>query len=238
MNDTKPKPKPMEARVLVVDDDAEFRRFVTIALEEAGFAWEEASSGDEGLAMLRDAPGGHFDLVFLDVQMPGPSGWDLLLEMRESGDEIPVVFVTGLDSVQDRVRGLRMGADDYVVKPVEFEELIARLEAVLRRRRALTPIDYGDLRVDPAMRKVQRNGKPVHLSPREYDLLLVLLRARGEVKSRAELLTEVWDMGFDPGTNVLDVHIGRVRKKLDRFGRPAIETVRGEGYRLLAREPV
>ena len=226
-------------RVLVVDDDAGFRKLLTIALDEAGVEWRAAENAEEGLAVLQGSEDGDFDVVLLDVQMPGATGWELLYEVRRAGNEVPVVFLTGVDTPAERVKGLKLGADDYVTKPVLFDELVARLEAVVRRRRSLAPIRYGDLTVDLARRRVVRNDNAVHLSPREYDLLLALVLADGAIKPRAELLREVWGLEFDPGTNVLDVHLGRMRRKLDRFGRPLVETVRGEGYRLVrhASEP-
>ena len=223
-------------RVLVIDDDEDYREYTVAALEGADISYVSASNADEGRQALEAHPTGHFDLILLDVDMPGPSGWDTLIALRESGNEIPVIFVSGCESVEERVRGLRLGADDYLVKPVAYEELLARMDVVLRRRRELTPVEYGDLRLDLARRKVERAGTRVDLSPREYDLLLALVQAKGEVKSRTEILEEVWDMQFDPGTNVLDVHIGRLRRKLDRHGRPAIETVRGKGYRIVRRQ--
>lgn len=224
--------------VLLVDDDPEFREFASFALEEAGIAHESVAHAEAALDALRGAPEGRFDIVLLDVEMPGASGWELLADLREAGREIPVIFVTGRSSVEERVRGLRMGADDYLCKPVEFDELIARLEAVLRRRSALEPRVFGDLRVDPARRRVERAGKPVELSPKEYDLLLALVEAGGEPVSRESLLRDVWDIDFDPETNLVTVHVGRLRRKLDRLGRPCIETVRGTGYRLVAHPPV
>ena len=222
-------------RVLLVDDDPAFTLFASAALEQAGIEYAAAGLAEEGLALLREN-GPAFDVILLDIGMPGRTGWDFLIEIREQGDEIPVIFVTGNDDVQDRVRGLRMGADDYLVKPVQFEELIARLEAVLRRRRSLSPIQFGDLMLDLSRRKAERNKRPVDLSPREYDLLLCLVRAGGRTLSRAQLLREVWDGDLAPDTNVVEVHVGRVRKKLDRHGRPLIETVRGEGYRAVRHE--
>jgi two-component system copper resistance phosphate regulon response regulator CusR len=227
-----PARNPM--RVLLVEDDQDFRLVAQHALRNAGVQAESASSAEEGLRLLRASAPGTFDCVLLDVVMPGASGWDLLLEIREHGDEIPVIFVTGRESVEERVRGLRMGADDYLVKPVEFEELVARIEAVLRRRREMADIHFGDLHLDLARRRVSRGEKRVELSPREYDLLLVLARASGRIVPREKLLGDVWDLPFDPGTNVLDVHIGRLRKKLDAHGPPLIRTVRGSGYQLVA----
>jgi two-component system OmpR family response regulator len=216
-------------RVLLVDDDPAFTQFAIAALEQADIAYATAGGAEEGLARLRAEDAG-FDVILLDIGMPGRTGWDFLLEIREHGDEIPVIFVTGNEDVEDRVRGLRMGADDYLIKPVQFEELVARLEAVLRRRRALVPIQFGDLVLDLSRRKAERNKRPVDLSPREYDLLLRLVRAGGRIVSREQLLREVWDGELAPDTNVVEVHVGRVRKKLDRHGRPLIETVGGVGF--------
>ena len=223
-------------RVLVVDDDPGFRKFTTIALETAGIEFEAAENGTRGLQILEESPSGRFDAVLLDVEMPETTGWDLLYEIREKGSEIPVIFITGRAAVEDRVKGLRMGADDYLTKPVEYEELIARIEAVLRRRQSLPVVEYGDLSMDLAKRRVQRAGKPLELSPREYDLLLNIIQADGQAISRKTLLRDVWGMDFDPETNVVDVHIGRVRKKLNRLGPSMIETVRGEGYRAIRSE--
>ena len=219
-------------KVLIVDDDSDFLTFTTIAMEAAGISYETAASAEDCLALMTERTPGAFDLILLDVEMPGASGTDLLMKLREHGDQIPVIFVSGRGRTEDRVHGLRLGADDYIVKPVEYEELIARMEAVLRRRASLAPIKWGDLSFDLARRSVARAGKAMNSSPREYDLLLTLARAQGEVVTRKNLLRDVWDIEFDPGTNVLDVHIGRVRKKLQFAGTPLIETVRGEGYRL------
>ena len=224
-------------KVLLVDDDLKFRKFTSIALEEAGYSYEVASNGEEGLEKLQAAAPGTYDLILLDIQMPGSDGWGLLEAIRTSGDETPVVYVTSRDELQDKVKGLRLGADDYVSKPVEYEELIARLEAVVRRRQSLPTVNDGEMCVDLARRKVETGGRPVDLSPREFDLLLALVRAKGEVVSRTTLLREVWDMDFDPETNVVDVHIGRLRKKLDGREGSWIETVRGQGYRMKTVSP-
>ncbi len=220
-------------RILVVDDDPVYHAWIGEVLRQAGLQFELAEDGDAALRRLAEVSEGHFDLLLLDVRMPRMSGWDLLVELRERGRELPVIVVSGEESVAERVRGLRMGADDYVTKKVEPEELLARIEAVVRRRRSLAPFDFGDLRVDPVRRRVERTGKSIELSPKEYDLLLALVRAGGEVVARQDLLREVWDMDFDPGTNLLDVHVGRLRRKVDSGNLPLIETVRGEGYRLL-----
>lgn len=220
-------------RVLIVDDDPVYVTWIEEVLRQAGIQHEALGDGDAALKRLSEVADGHFDLLLLDVRMPRMSGWDLLVALREHGRELPVIVVSGQESVAERVRGLRMGADDYAIKGIEPEELLARMDAVLRRRRSLAPLDFGDLRVDPVRRRVARAGTSVELSPKEYDLLLALVRAGGEVVAREDLLREVWDMDFDPGTNLLDVHVGRLRRKIDRGGPPLIETVRGEGYRLL-----
>lgn len=219
-------------RVLIVEDDPDFRDITSRALSNAGFDYHTVATGEEALAVLADPEQPAFDVVLLDVVMPGASGWDLLLEMREKGEEVPVIFVTGRESVEERVRGLRLGADDYLVKPIDFDELIARIEAVVRRRRELPDVVVGDLRIVHGKRRVLRDGKVLPLSPREYDLLVALSRGHGETVSRRQLLREVWDVDTDPGTNLLDVHIGRLRRKVDAEGEPLIETVRGQGYKL------
>ncbi len=223
-------------RVLIVDDDADFAEIVRIGLERHEIESAIALEGAAALQALTDAPGGHFDAILLDVEMPGMSGWDLLYDLRSTGREIPVIFVTGLAATDEKVRGLGLGADDYVTKPIEIDELHARIMAVLRRRENVAPLEWGTLRLDLMLRRVLRGADTVELSPREFDLLLCLVRAKGEIISREHLLSEVWGLDFDPGTNVLDVHIGRLRKKLDRTGPPLIHNERGQGYRIEARQ--
>ncbi|MBL8858899.1 MAG: response regulator transcription factor [Planctomycetes bacterium] len=222
----------LNVRVLIVDDEPDVCQYISALLHSAGVESEIALDGTAAIENIRSRRPGHFGLVLLDVSMPQQNGWEMLTALREAGDEVPVIFVSARDSTEDRVRGLRLGADDFVVKPFSFDELLARMEAVLRRRRSLAPLCIGELKLDMARRKTERCGKPVDLSPREFDLLLALSKSPGATLSRAQLLFDVWDMTFDPGTNLLDVHLGRLRKKLDRFGRPAIQTMRGEGYRL------
>jgi two-component system copper resistance phosphate regulon response regulator CusR len=218
-------------RLLVVDDDPKFRGYISSGLRESGIDCAAAADPGEALSTLQNDARG-FDLILLDVMMPAQSGWDLLSDLRELGRETPVIFVTARDAVEERVKGLRLGADDYVIKPFAFSELLARIEAVIRRRRSLAPIEVFDLKLDLARRQVRRGDRSIDLSPREFDLLLALVQAEGKVLSRSELLRQVWSIEFDPGTNVVDVHIGRLRRKIDRHGPPLIQTVRGEGYRL------
>lgn len=218
-------------RLLIVDDDPKLRNYVCAGLEQSGIEGVPAPDGQSALAILEGDSRG-FDLILLDVMMPEVTGWDLLADLRERGRETPVIFVTARDSVEERVRGLRLGADDYVIKPFAFQELIARIEVVIRRRKELPPIEVGDLKLDLARRQARRADKAIDLSPREFDLLLALVRAEGRTLSRMELLRDVWDIAGEPATNLVDVHIGRLRRKLDAHGPSLIHTVRGEGYRL------
>lgn len=218
-------------RLLIVDDDPKLRSYVCAGLEQSGIEGVPAPDGRSALAILEDDSRG-FDLILLDVMMPEVTGWDLLADLRERGRETPVIFVTARDSVEERVRGLRLGADDYVIKPFAFQELIARVEVVIRRRKELPPIEVGDLKLDLARRQARRGDKAIDLSPREFDLLLALVRAEGRTLSRTELLRDVWGIEGEPATNLVDVHIGRLRRKLDAHGPSLIHTVRGEGYRL------
>ncbi|MFT7462878.1 MAG: two-component system OmpR family response regulator [Pseudohongiellaceae bacterium] len=224
-------------KLLIVDDDEAVLAVVERGLQRDGDGMEvtTASAAPEALRILGQAPAGHFDLIVLEVNMPGVTGLELLNDLREAGSQIPVIFVTGLATLQDKVAGLGLGADDYIVKPFQIAELRARIRAVLRRRESMAPIEYGELCVDVARRQVQRGDQKLELSPREFDLLFQLVRAKGELVSRETLLSQIWELDFDPGTNVLDVHVGRLRRKLDKLGEPLIENIRGKGYRILAR---
>lgn len=223
--------------LLLVDDDADFLTTLATGLELAGCTTLTARSGEEAVEALAAQPRGTVDAVLLDLQMPGLSGFDVLSGLREAGDEVPVIVVSSLDATETKVKGLGMGADDYLTKPVDVDELHARIEAVVRRRQSLAPLVYGELEMDLARRRVDRAGTAVDLTPREFDLLYVLATAKGEVRSRDELLRDVWGIEFDPETNLLDVHLGRLRRKLDRTGRPIVKNVRGQGYRLEAHTP-
>lgn len=222
----------MGIRILIIDDDAKLRRFVREGLESEGFECVEAGDGATADRILRSDQGG-FDVILLDVVLGSDSGWDVLESLRAQGRATPVIFVTALDSVPERVKGLRLGADDYVVKPFALEELVARIETVLRRTRAGS-VEAGDLKLELTRRSAERAGKSLDLSPREFDLLHALMRGEGRTLTRAELLEDVWKLHEEPSTNLVDVHIGRLRRKLDRLGPSIIETVRGAGYRLAA----
>jgi len=217
-------------RILIVDDDPKLRSYVAKGLAAQGLESLVAADAAEALRLLEQPPGPTPDLALLDVMMGEVSGWDLLEQMRARGHDMPVLFVTAKHAVDDRVRGLRLGADDYILKPFEFEELLARIEAVLRRRRTLPVLEVHDVRIDLARRTVQRGGQRIELSPKEFDLLLALVEAQGRVLSRAELLQRVWGIEFDPQTNVVDTAVARLRKRLDRGSQPLILTVVGQGY--------
>ncbi len=217
-------------RVLVIEDDRGIAGFVGRGLREAGFAVEVADDGEQGLHL---ASAGSYDVLVLDLMLPGKDGFTVLRELRERGCVTPVICLTARDAVDDRVKGLDLGADDYLSKPFSFAELLARLRALLRRGPALTanPLMIGDMTVDVVGRQVHRAGKRIDLSAREYALLEYLARHAGQVLPRTMLLEKVWDMNQDPLTNVVDVHINRLRKKVDHgFDRPLIHTIRGVGY--------
>jgi len=222
-------------RILVVDDDPKLREYVAAGLVESGTECSTASDGESALALLGNDQRS-FDLILLDVMLPAKTGWELLNDLRERGQETPVIFVTARDTVEERVKGLKLGADDYVIKPFAFSELLARIEVVIRRRRMLPPIEVRDLRLDLGKRAAYRSDHRIDLSPREFDLLLGLVRAEGRTLSRADLLRDVWGFEREPETNLVDVHIGRLRRKLDRYGTALIETVRGSGYRIAVKE--
>ena len=216
--------------ILVVDDDPKTRAFLEKGLAESGFRCESAPDGETALECLRRK---RFDLVLLDVMLPGLQGWDVLEAANREGVAPPVIWVTARDALEERVKGLRMGGDDYVVKPFAFSELLARIHAVLRRRQEGHRQRIGDLEIDPLAGRVTRAGKSLDLTRTEFALLRTLAENQGHAVSRSELLERVWGIRFDPGTNVVDVHIRRLRRKIDEpFGTSLIQTVRGSGYAL------
>lgn len=222
-------------KLLIVDDDPKVRSFLSRGLAESGLASDAAADATEAMAAMRDGAG--YDLVLLDVMMPETSGWDLLTELRRSGDRTPVIFITARHQIEERVRGLELGADDYVIKPFELPELIARIQAVVRRGRELPVLVEGDLRVDVGRRAVERGDARIDVSAREFELLRELIEHRGEVRSKRELLASVWGLDFDPGTNVVEVAVARLRGRIDRGRTPLIHTVIGGGYCLSATPP-
>jgi two-component system OmpR family response regulator len=221
-------------RILVVEDEVKMARALRRGLEQEGYAVDVAADGDAGLRMGSE---GEFDAMVLDVMLPGRDGFSVCSELRSRGRWAPVLMLTARDAVDDRIRGLDAGADDYMVKPFAFGELLARLRALIRRgptERAPT-IAVGDLTLDPAERTVTRGGIPVELSAREFSLLEFLMQRPGEVVTRSRILEHVWDYNYAGFSNVVDVYVGYLRRKLERpFGRPLIRTVRGVGYALEA----
>lgn len=225
----------MTRRILIVEDDAATAAWLEKGLSEHGFAVERAETGRDGLYR---ATGGGFDALILDRMLPELDGLSVLRSLRAAGVSTPVLVLTALGSVDERVRGLRSGADDYLVKPFSFEELTARIEALLRRpseSREETVLTCGDLALDLISRTARRGDREIELQQREFQMLEYLMRRQGRVVTRTMLLEGVWDYHFDPKTNVIEVHISRLRRKIDAPGEPAlIQTVRGAGYRLVA----
>ncbi|MDB5445831.1 MAG: hypothetical protein JWQ97_1148 [Phenylobacterium sp.] len=220
-------------RILIVEDDVEAADAMERGLSEAGHACVRAADGQAGLEASHTGP---FDVMIVDRMMPRMDGVSLLESLRREGDATPVLFLSALGEVGDRVTGLKAGADDYLVKPYAFAELIARVEALARRRETgsvQTLLRVGDLEMDLIGRTVHRQGKEIDLQPREFQLLEFLMRHAGQSVTRTMLLEKVWEYHFDPQTNVIDVHVSRLRSKIDRgFDRPMLQTVRGAGYRL------
>jgi len=219
-------------RVLVVEDEAKMARLLARGLAEEGHAVDVADRGEEALWMARAVA---YDAIVLDLMLPGVDGFSVCRELRDSEVWTPVLLLTARDAVDDRVTGLDSGADDYLVKPFAFAELLARLRALKRRVPAERPVtlEVGDLRLDPARRRAWRGEQKLELSPKEFALLELFMTRPGEVLSRAQLLEGAWDMAYEPRSNVVDVYIGYLREKIDKpFGRRSLETLRGVGYRL------
>ena len=201
-------------------------------LEREGYAVDLAAEGEQAIWAGSEFP---YDVVLLDAMIPAPDGFEVCRQLRRAGKWMPVIMLTARDAIEDRVRGLDAGADDYLAKPFSFAELYARLRALVRREDRERPVvlHAGDLNLDPATKVVTRGGTPIALSIKEYALLELFMRRLGEVLSRSEILDHVWDFAYDGTSNVVDVYVRYLREKIDRpFGREAIETVRGLGYRL------
>jgi two-component system, OmpR family, response regulator len=218
-------------RVLLIEDDHQTASYLLKALAEAGAVTDHVADGREGLLQ---AAGGDYDALIVDRMLPGLDGVAIVRTLRASGNRTPVLFLSALGEVDDRVEGLRAGGDDYLVKPFAFSELHARLEVLLRRGNAEGPqtrLRVADLEMDLLKREVTRAGREIQLQPREFRLLEYLVRHAGQVVTRTMLLEQVWDYHFDPQTNVIDVHISRLRGKIDKdFDTPLLQTVRGVGY--------
>ena len=217
-------------RILVVEDEVKIARAIRRGLEREGYATEVVATGGEAILLATEQD---YDAVVLDVMIPAPDGFAVCRQMRARNRWAPVLMLTARDSVDDRIRGLDAGADDYLVKPFSFGELLARLRALLRRAPAERPaiLQVGDVTLDPSTHAVTRAGQPVELSAREFALLEFLMRRAGQVLTRTAILEHVWDYRYDGDSNVVDVYIGYLRRKLEEpFGAPLIRTVRGVGY--------
>lgn len=226
-------------KLLIIEDDEAAAGSLKRGLVEAGYAVELAHDGEHG---LQQAQAGDHDLWVVDIMLPGRDGLSVLKALRDLGRRTPALILSALGKVDDRVEGLRAGGDDYVVKPYAFAELLARIEALLRRVRSFgigpeTMLELADLKMDLLSRSVTRGGQEIDLQPREFRLLEYLMRHAGQVVTRTMLLENVWEYFFDPQTNVVDVHISRLRQKIDKsFATPLLHTVRGSGY-ILRPEP-
>jgi two-component system, OmpR family, response regulator len=224
-------------RVLVVEDDRTASDYLANALRESGHTVEQVADGLDGLHLARHE---RFDILVVDRMLPRLDGLTLIRSLREHQVSTPVLILSALDQVDDRVKGLRAGGDDYLTKPYHFVELLARIEALSRRERAepgATLLEVGDLALDLVARRVTRADKRIELTAREFQLLEFLMRNAGQVVTRTMILEGVWDYHFDPQTNVIDVHISRLRQAVDRgFSRPLLHTVRGAGYVLREEE--
>ena len=234
-------PNSLPMKILIIEDEPKTGAYLRQGLTEAGFVTDLAQTGTDGLHLALQ---GEHDLVVLDVMLPGLNGWQVLQALRGQGLHMPVLFLTARDEVQDRVKGLELGADDYLVKPFSFAELLARVRTLLRRGRgagsasADTPtLRVADLELDLLRRRVSRAGKRIDLTAKEFGLLELLMRRHGEVLPRTLIASQVWDMNFDSDTNVIDVAVRRLRAKVDEGFEPRlIQTVRGMGYVLEAPE--
>jgi two-component system OmpR family response regulator len=222
-------------RILLVEDDTHTASFIAKGLREDGHAVDHASDGKQGLFLASTEP---YDALVLDRMLPGLDGMTLLRTLRGAGNPLPILLLTALGDTDHRVEGLRAGADDYLVKPFAFAELSARLDGIVKRNRGngereATRLQAAGLELDLLSREARREGRRIELQPREFRLLEYLLRHAGQVVTRTMLLEAVWDYHFDPQTNVIDVHISRLRQKIDHgFDKPILHTVRGAGYRL------
>lgn len=222
-------------RILVIEDDLEAAAYVTKGLRESGHVVDHAADGEEGLSL---ALAGNFDMLIVDRMLPKRDGLSVVQTLREQSVTTPVLFLSALGEVDDRVKGLRAGGDDYLTKPFAFVELLARIEVLVRRaapEQVQTKLQVSDLEIDLLGRKVTRDGQAIDLQPREFRLLEYLMKHTGQVVTRTMLLENVWEYHFDPQTNVIDVHMSRLRGKIDKnFETPLIHTIRGAGYSLRA----
>ena len=218
------------AKILIVEDETKTARYLRKGLTEHGFVVDVQSEGEAG---LRAALTRHYDLLILDIMLPQRDGWTIISTLRDAGKDLPVLVLTARDAVQDRVKGLELGADDYLIKPFAFSELLARMRSILRRTASSQPeaLRIADMELDLLHNRAKRGQKHLDLTPKEFMLLSLLARRKGEPLSRDLIAQEVWDMSLDSGTNVVDVHVRRLRSKVDDpFAQKLIHTVRGVGY--------
>jgi two-component system, OmpR family, copper resistance phosphate regulon response regulator CusR len=221
-------------RILLIEDEEKTSAFLAKGLREAGFTADVANDGAAGLNMAISAP---YDLLIVDVLMPNKDGWAVVSELRQKNTHTPILFLTARDNVRDRVKGLDLGADDYLVKPFAFPELLARVRSLLRRSpmQAETELRVADLEIDTRRNRAARSGIPLNLTGKEFLLLAQLARAGGEVVSRTEIMDQVWDVKFGTTTNIVDVMVRRLRAKVDDpFSKKLVHTIRGVGYALKA----
>jgi two-component system copper resistance phosphate regulon response regulator CusR len=223
-------------RVLIVEDEKKTAAYLHKGLSENGFVVDVTAAGKQALRLVQSHT---YDLIILDVMLPGLDGWSVLRELRAGGCQTPTLFLSARDTVEDRVKGLEMGADDYLVKPFAFSELLARARSILRRSPSRQPeiVTVGELEIDLIRHRASRAGQRLDLTPKEFALLSLLTRRSGEVLTRSLIADQVWDMNFDSDTNVVDVHVRRLRSKVDDpFDRKLIHTIRGVGYVLEERK--
>jgi len=222
-------------RILVIEDDTQAANYIARGLKEQGHLVEHAGDGEEGLALAQED---RFDALVVDRMLPKLDGLSIVSSLRDDGVRTPVLFLSALGEVDDRVKGLKAGGDDYLTKPFAFSELSARLEALVRRgapEDVQTKLKVADLEIDMLARRCTRGGQRIDLQPREFKLLEYLMRNAGQVVTRTMLLENVWEYHFDPQTNVIDVHISRLRSKIDKdFDEPLLKTIRGSGYTIRA----
>ncbi len=220
-------------KLLVVEDDPKIARYVRRGLEAEGFTVDVATTGPDALWLASESS---YDLIVLDIMIPGRNGYLVCRDLRSRGDWTPILMLTAKDGDLDEAEALDTGADDYLTKPFSFAVLVARVRALLRRSagRSLPPVQAGDLRLEPGQRRVWRGDEEIALTARQFDVLEFLMRRRGQVLSKRDILDGVWEFDFDGDPNIVEVYIGRIRRRIDEpFDRHSIETVRGAGYRLV-----
>ena len=222
--------------VLLVEDEPRVADFINRGLRAENHGVSVAATGGEGVELAKT---GEFDVIILDLMLPDMHGYDVCQRLRSEGDHTPILMLTAMDTLEDKIKGLKIGADDYLAKPFDFDELLARMEALVRRSHHFAPstnvLQVADLALDRELIEVRRGGEPIKLTAKELTILELLMSAPGRVFSRTRILNQVWGYSEDPLTNVVDVYIARLRRKIDTPGRaPLLETVRGHGYRLKA----